>query len=69
MTEACHDIAHLGHVEILTDRFDDSLDFFTRIYGLKLASQYGDDADLRAWGVETIDNFHTHGTPPVPKEG
>ena len=42
--EACHDIAHLGHVEMLTDRFDDSLDFFTRIYGLKLSGQDGDSA-------------------------
>ena len=47
--EACHDIAHLGHVEMLTDRFDDSLDFFTRIYGLKLSGQDGDSAWLRAW--------------------
>ncbi|QHQ34781.1 VOC family protein [Algicella marina] len=43
------DIAHLGHVEMLTDRFDDSLDFFTRIYGLKLSSQDEDSAYLRAW--------------------
>ena len=47
--EACHDIAHLGHVEMLTDRFEDSLDFFTRIYGLKLSGQDGDSAWLRAW--------------------
>ena len=29
--EHSHDIAHLGHVEMLTDKFDESLDFFTRI--------------------------------------
>ena len=28
------DIAHLGHVEMYTDKFDESLDFFTRVYGL-----------------------------------
>ena len=49
MQEACHDIAHLGHVEMLTDRFDESLDFFTRVYGLKLSAQEGDSAYLRAW--------------------
>ena len=43
------DVAHLGHVEILTDRFDESLDFFTRIYGLTLSGQDADSAYLRAW--------------------
>lgn len=43
------DIAHLGHVEMLTDRFDESLDFFTRIYGLRLSGQDGTSAYLRAW--------------------
>lgn len=42
-------IAHLGHVEVYTDRFDDSLDFFTRVYGLKLSGQDQDSAYLRAW--------------------
>ena len=43
------DIAHLGHVEMLTDKFDKSLDFFTRVYGLKLSGQDRDSAYLRAW--------------------
>jgi catechol 2,3-dioxygenase len=43
------DIAHLGHVEMLTDKFDDSLDFFTRVYGLKLSGQDANSAYLRAW--------------------
>ena len=43
------DIAHLGHVEVYTDRFDDSLDFFTRVYGLKLSGQDETSAYLRAW--------------------
>ncbi|MFC7703648.1 VOC family protein [Plastorhodobacter daqingensis] len=47
--EPCHDIAHLGHVEMLTDRFEESLDFFTRIYGLKLSGQDENSAWLRAW--------------------
>jgi catechol 2,3-dioxygenase len=49
MTDRIHDIAHLGHVELYTDRFDESLDFFTRIYGLKLSARDGDSAWLRAW--------------------
>ncbi|MFG6081182.1 VOC family protein [Paracoccus litorisediminis] len=47
--DACHDIAHLGHVEMLTDRFDESLDFFTRVYGLKLSGRDEGSAYLRAW--------------------
>ena len=47
--EPCFDVAHLGHVEVLTDRFDESLDFFTRIYGLKLSGQDDTSAYLRAW--------------------
>lgn len=42
-------IAHLGHVEVYTDRFDESLDFFTRVYGLKLSGQDQNSAYLRAW--------------------
>ncbi|SOC54163.1 hypothetical protein SAMN05421509_103207 [Chromohalobacter canadensis] len=122
--EHCNDIAHLAHVEMLTDRFEESLDFFTRVYGLKLSGQDATSAYLRngvhietgphkhavqgtfflyvwepagncvelanagarlilapdwqpivwteaerkkgqAWGMKTIETFHTHGTPPV----
>jgi catechol 2,3-dioxygenase len=42
-------VAHLGHVEVYTDRFEQSLEFFTRIYGLKLSGQDDDSAYLRAW--------------------
>jgi catechol 2,3-dioxygenase len=43
------DIAHLGHVEIYTDRYDESLDFFTRVYGLTLSAEDETSAYLRAW--------------------
>ena len=45
----CADLAHLGHVEILTDKYDESLDFFTRVYGLKLSGEDATSAYLRAW--------------------
>ena len=48
-TNHSFDIAHLGHVEMLTNRFDESLDFFTRVYGLKLSGQDETSAYLRAW--------------------
>lgn len=56
MTEPCFDVAHLGHVEVLTNKFDESLDFFTRVYGLKLSAMEGDSAYLRAWDDY---EFHT----------
>jgi catechol 2,3-dioxygenase len=43
------DVAHLAHVEMFTDRFEDSLDFFTRVYGLKLSGRDEGSAYLRAW--------------------
>ena len=48
-TNPSFDIAHLGHVEMLTDKYDESLDFFTRVYGLKLSSEDANSAYLRAW--------------------
>lgn len=48
-TNPSPDIAHLGHVEMLTDRYDASLDFFTRVYGLKLSGEDDTSAYLRAW--------------------
>lgn len=56
MPEPSFDVAHLGHVELLTNKFDESLDFFTRVYGLKLSHQDGDSAYLRAWDDY---EFHT----------
>lgn len=49
MSEPCFDVAHLGHVEMLTDKFEESLDFFTCVYGLKLSGQDETSAYLRAW--------------------
>lgn len=48
-TNPAFDIAHLAHVEMYTDKFEESLDFFTRVYGLKLSGQDESSAYLRAW--------------------
>lgn len=48
-TNPSFDLAHLGHVEMLTDKFDESLAFFTEIYGLKLSGLDENSAYLRAW--------------------
>jgi len=49
MAEPCYDVAHLAHVEVFTDKFDESLDFFTRVYGLKESGRDATSAYLRAW--------------------
>lgn len=49
MSEPCQDVAHLGHVEIYTDRYEESLDFFTRVFGLTVSAEEGGSAWLRAW--------------------
>ncbi|MHB0954653.1 MAG: VOC family protein [Allorhizobium sp.] len=47
--DPCFDLAHLAHVEMYTDKFEESLDFFTRVYGLKLSGRDETSAYLRAW--------------------
>lgn len=47
--EPCFDVAHLGHIELLTDKFEESLDFFVNVYGLTEAGREGDSVYLRAW--------------------
>ena len=56
MTEPCFDVAHLGHVELYTDRFDESLDFFTRVFGLTASLVDENSAYLRAFDDY---EFHT----------
>ena len=48
-TNPGYDVAHLAHVEMYTDKFKESLDFFTRVFGLKLSAQDDKSAYLRAW--------------------
>ena len=47
---AFSDIAHLGHVEILTPSIDVSLHFFTDLMGLFEVGRAGNSVFLRAWG-------------------
>jgi catechol 2,3-dioxygenase len=54
--EPCFDVAHLGHVELLTDRPEESLDFFVRVYGLTESGREGASVYLRGWDDY---EFHT----------
>jgi catechol 2,3-dioxygenase len=44
-----HDIAHLGHAELLTPEPDKSLWFFTEVLGLTHNGAGGDSVYLRTW--------------------
>jgi catechol 2,3-dioxygenase len=56
MTEPCFDIAHLAHVEMLTNMPEASLDFFVNVLGLTESGREGDSVYLRAWDDY---EFHT----------
>ncbi len=55
-TEPCFDVAHLGHVELLTNKFEESLNFFVNVYGLTESGREGDSVYLRAFDDY---EFHT----------
>jgi catechol 2,3-dioxygenase len=44
------DVAHLGHVEILTPRLDESVQFFREVVGLHESGRADSSVYLRAWG-------------------
>jgi catechol 2,3-dioxygenase len=54
--EPCYDVAHLGHVEMLTDKPAESLDFFVNVYGMTESGREGDSVYLRGWDDY---EFHT----------
>lgn len=56
MSEPCYDVAHLGHVELYSDKFDESLDFFTLVYGLTESGRDDTSVYLRAYDDY---EFHT----------
>ena len=44
------DVAHVGHIELLTPKPDESLTFFTSVVGLHETGRSGPSVYLRAWG-------------------
>jgi catechol 2,3-dioxygenase len=56
MSEPVFDVAHLGHVELLTNKPEASFDFFTRIFGLTESGREEDSVYLRAYDDY---EFHT----------
>ncbi len=49
LEEPILDIAHLGHVELLTPKFDESRRFFIDVLGMTESGAKGDSVYLRGW--------------------
>ena len=47
--EPVMDVAHLGHLELLTSKPEDSLRFFVDVLGMTVSGRRGDSVYLRAW--------------------
>src|SRR4026208_227508 len=43
------DLAHLAHLELLTPKPDESLNFFVNVMGMTESGQRGDSVYLRGW--------------------
>jgi catechol 2,3-dioxygenase len=50
MTEPIHDLAHIGHAELLTPTPDASLRFFVDLLGMEIEARDGRSVYLRGWG-------------------
>ncbi len=50
MTEQLHDLARIGHAELLTPRPEESLRFFVDVLGLEVEAQEAQSVYLRGWG-------------------
>ena len=50
MTEPLHDVARIGHAELLTPKPDESLRFFVDVLGMEEEAREGQSVYLRGWG-------------------
>jgi catechol 2,3-dioxygenase len=48
--EPIHDLAHIGHAELLTPRPEESLRFFVDVLGMEVEATEGGSVFLRGWG-------------------
>lgn len=61
--EPLYELAHLGHVELLTPDFTASLRFFTEVYGLTIVERGDTAAYLRAWGDHDLTTLKLSSAP------
>jgi catechol 2,3-dioxygenase len=50
VSEHLHDLAHIGHAELLTPFPQDSLEFFVALFGMEIEAREGQSVYLRGWG-------------------
>ena len=50
MTEPVHDLARIGHAELLTPKPEESLRFFVDVLGMEEEAREGQSVYLRGWG-------------------
>jgi catechol 2,3-dioxygenase len=48
--EPIHDLAHIGHAELLTPYPEESLRFFVELFGMEIEAREGQSVYLRGWG-------------------
>src|SRR5947209_16690559 len=49
-SEPIHDLAHVGHAELLTPYPEESLRFFVELFGMEVEAREGQSVYLRGWG-------------------
>ena len=52
--ELIRDIGYVGHVELMTPKPQESLDFFRNLFGMEVVGQIGQSVYLRAWGEHQL---------------
>jgi catechol 2,3-dioxygenase len=50
VSEHLHDLAHIGHAELLTPTPEESLGFFVDLFGMEIEHRDGQSVYLRGWG-------------------
>lgn len=61
--EPIRDLAHLGHVEILSPRPEESVSFFREVLGMEEVRRVGQTAYLRGWGDYYLTTFSVTEAP------
>jgi catechol 2,3-dioxygenase len=61
--EPIYDIAQLGHAELRTPCLDESVAFFTDVYGLTLVGETPGRAHLRAWNDDVLASLTLSAAP------
>ncbi|MEK9662058.1 MAG: VOC family protein [Alphaproteobacteria bacterium] len=59
--EPVRDIAHLGHIELLTPKPAESLDFFVRVLGMEPVHDAGESVWLRGYGDHAVSSLKLTG--------